>query len=303
MSSMSAITRRDFFKYSAAISAQAAFLASGLARAGDATAAGWPDLAVARGDSPARNCLAALEAMGGLGRFVRAGDRVAIKPNPVGRNRPEDAINTHPDLVAAVIRECVRLGAKDVFVLSHDGARSFAGNGLATAIEQAGGVLRGIEEEAQYREIIVPRGRILRRERVAADLLDADVFINMPIAKHHAGSEVTLSMKNLMGINWDRLRFHRTDLHQCIAELAATVRPNLIIMDANYVLMTNGPAGPGEVRRGRQVIAGTDPVAVDAFTTRAFWGDPLRVRHIRTAYDLGAGEIDLARLAIKEFDA
>jgi uncharacterized protein (DUF362 family) len=261
------------------------------------------DLAVITGDSPAQNCRAAVEALGGLPRFVRPGDRVVIKPNPVGTNPPEDAINTHPELVGALVADCLAVGAAEVLAISHDGMRSFIANGLHQAITENGGSVKAIESVSDYREVIVPRGKILRREMIATDLLDADVFINLPIAKHHAGSEVTLAMKNLMGVNWDRIFYHRTDLHQCIAELAATVPADLTIMDANYVLLTNGPVGPGEVRHGRQVVAGVDPVAVDAFTTRAYWRDPGEIGHIRTAYELGVGEIDLSKLTISEFAA
>ena len=139
-----------------------------------------------------------------------------------------------------------------------------------------------------------------RRVHLAADLIDADVFINMPIAKHHAGSRITVAMKNLMGVNWDRNYFHATDLQQCIADLASAVPHTLVIMDANHVLLTNGPAGPGEVLRARQVVASVDPVAVDAYATRYFGLEADDVPHIRAAYDLGVGEIDLAMLRVKE---
>ena len=261
------------------------------------------DLAVVTGPSPAKNCLKAVDALGGFKRFIRSGDSVVIKPNPVGRNRPERAINTHPDMIRTVITECIQAGAKTVKVVSHDDRRSFIMNGTAEAVEQAGGSWHTLNEESQYRRIVVPRGTILRHELVSADVLDADVFINMPIAKHHAGTAVTLSMKNLMGINWDRIRFHRTDLHQCIAELAATIRQNLIIMDANHVLLTNGPIGPGEVKAAETVIAGVDPVAIDAFVTRLFWQDPAEIPHIRLAHELGVGEIDFSKLSIREIAA
>jgi len=114
---------------------------------------------------------------------------------------------------------------------------------------------------------------------------------------------VTFAMKNLMGVNWDRNRFHRTDLQQTIAELATTVKHSLVIMDANHVLLTNGPGGPGEVRIANQVIAGVDPVAVDAFTTRFFDLEPDDIGHIQQAHELGVGRIDLADMTIKEFEA
>jgi uncharacterized protein (DUF362 family) len=301
-------SRREFLKCTGLLGAQAALVSAGLGCAA-VRRSDWRfatpavDLAVAKGDSPVRNCLAAVEALGGFSRFVREGDFVVVKPNPIGNSPPEAAVNTHPDMVQAVIRECLRAGAEKVVALSHDSHRSMVVNGTAAAVADAGGTLHALEQEEDFREIIVPRGRILRTERIAAELLEADVFINMPIAKHHAGSGVTLAMKNLMGVNWDRVRFHQTDLHRCIAELATVVPHSLIIMDANHVLLTNGPAGPGEVERGRQVIAGVDPVAVDAFTTRAFWHAPERIDHIRIAYELGCGEIDLSKLEIREFAA
>ncbi len=300
-------TRRDFLKYTTVAGANAALFSSGLARAAWARSPirivhSDLDLVVAKGDSPAKNCLAAVEALGGFPKFVHEGDRVVIKPNPIGRNQPEMAINTHPDMIEVVVKECFEAGAKEVLVLSHDPANQFEGNGTTAAVERSGGTVKAIETAEDYREVTVPRGRALRTDMVSSDLLDADVFINMPIAKHHAGSEVTLTMKNLMGVVWDRIRYHRTDLHQCIAEITATVPHTLVIMDANHVLLNNGPGGPGEVLRGRQVIAGVDPVAVDAFTTKAFWRDPGDIRHIRIAHELGVGEMDLAKLTIKEFD-
>jgi uncharacterized protein (DUF362 family) len=304
MKSNGRLTRRQFLRYSALAGAGTAFSSSLALAGGDAMERFFKppvDLAVANGDSPVKNCLSAVEALGGFSRFVRSGDIVAIKPNPIGSSPPEQAINTHPDMIELVVKECFKAGAKDVIVVSHDAERPMTANGTADAVQRAGGTLKPLNDETMYRSIPVPRGRILRNEQVSIDVLDADVFINMPIAKHHAGSEVTLSMKNLMGINWDRIRFHQTDLHQCIAELAAAVPADLIIMDANHVLLTNGPGGPGEVRVGRRVIAGIDPVAVDAFTTRAYWREPEQIGHIQTAFDLGVGEIDLSKLVIKEF--
>jgi uncharacterized protein (DUF362 family) len=300
--------RRDFLRTGLILGAGVAIVPSVLNRAfgaiGVDRAGPMPlDLAVVTGDSPARNCLAALEALGGMPRFVRPGDRVVIKPNPVGQNPPEAAINTHPDMLEVVVKECMRAGAKDVMVISHDEARAFQATGIQTAVERAGGVVKALGSADQFGPVLVPRGRLLRRIDVAKDLLAADVFINMPIAKHHAGSGVTLSLKNLMGVIWDRLQFHRLDLQTCIAELGTAVPQTLVLMDANHVLLSNGPVGPGEVLRARQVIAGCDPVAVDAFTCRSFFRDPAAVGHIRSAYDLGAGEIDLSKLKIKEFAA
>jgi uncharacterized protein (DUF362 family) len=299
-------TRRRFLRDSALF---AATLVSGSAsgalfrdaRADDGSTE-TPDLTIAKGEDPAKNALAAVAALGGFTRFVHPGDKVVIKPNPIGTSPPDRALNTHPDMLEAVVRECLRAGAKEVVALSHDEMRSMEINGTKAAVERAGGRLRALGSMEEFREVLVPRGRVLRRVHLAADILDADVFINMPIAKHHGGSQVTFTMKNLMGVNWDRNYFHATDLQRCIAELATAVPHTLVIMDANHVLLTNGPAGPGEVLRAKQVVASTDPVAVDAYATRFFGIDPGDVGHIRTAYDLGVGEIDLSKLRVREVE-
>jgi len=302
------VTRREFLRYSATAGAGAALATAGLV---PAHALGRDldffqpaiDLAVAKGDSPVRNCLAAIEALGGMGKFVKAGDKVVVKPNPVGDQAPDRAINTHPDMIEAVIKECFRAGAKEVIALSNDQQRWLDANGTTAAVERAGGTVRSVRAREQFREILLPRASIIPRVEIATDVLDADVFINMPIAKHHAGSRVTLAMKNLMGINFNRIVFHQTDLHQCIAELSTAVKHNLVILDANHVLMNNGPAGPGDVMRAQQVVAGVDPVAVDAFATAYFDLEPADIRHIRTAWELGVGEMDLNKLHVEEFKA
>lgn len=300
---MSGLTRRKFLRYSAALGAAAAWPARRVLGEG-ASQRIFPqpdiDLAVITGDDPASNCNAAIEALGGFARFVRPGDRVAVKPNPIGNSPPEAALNTHPDMVAAVVRGCLAAGAARVVVLSHDERRSMELNGTAAAVAGAGGELVALSREDEFREIVVPRGTLLRRTSVAADIVAADVFINMPIAKHHAETEVTLSLKNLMGAVWDRIRLHMTDLHRGIAELGTAIPHTLVVMDANHVLLNNGPAGPGEVRRARQVVAGVDPLAVDAFIARAFFRDAQRIPHLLAAYELGVGEIDLAKLRVRE---
>jgi uncharacterized protein (DUF362 family) len=141
---------------------------------------------------------------------------------------------------------------------------------------------------------------ILRREQVLADLVEADVFINLPVAKHHADTGISVAMKNLMGLNQNPRFFHESDIHQCIAELASAIPHHLVIVDATHVLLTNGPMGPGEVRHAGQVIAGTDPVALDAFVANTHFRGADSYRFLREGYDLGVGEIDPAKLRIRE---
>ncbi|MDM7917482.1 MAG: DUF362 domain-containing protein, partial [Candidatus Eisenbacteria bacterium] len=166
------------------------------------------DLVIARGASPARNVLAAIDALGGMAKFVRPGDRVTIKANPVGNAPPEQAVCTHPEMVGAVVRECLRVGAQRVVVASHDEPRAMQANGTAAAVTREGGILRPLGLAEHFERILVPRGRVLPEVGLAKEVLESDVFINMPIAKHHAATRYTGAMKNLMGIVWDRLHFH-----------------------------------------------------------------------------------------------
>lgn len=299
------VTRRGFLKCAAVVGAQAVLPLAAWPRfsfgASDAKLGGEiPDLVVAQGGDPAKNCLAAVDALGGFSRFVKPGNLVVIKPNPVGRSRPEQAIQTHPAVVEAVVRGCVQAGARKVVVASNDSERDMRLNGTMQAVKNGGGELKADFGAGDYREVLVPRGRILRRERIITDLAEADVFINLPVAKHHADAGMSVSMKNLMGVNQNPRFFHESDLHQCIAELTSAIPHHLVIVDANYVLLTNGPMGPGEVRNAGQVIAGTDPVALDAFVANAFFRGADAYRHIRAAHDLGVGEIDPSRLRIRE---
>ena len=258
-------------------------------------------LAIAKGGDPASNTMRAIQALGGIEKFVKKGDKVAIKPNPATANRSEVASTTNPDVVETVVKMCFRAGASDVVVLSHDAERNFQRDGIGDAASRAGArVLAAISRDL-YRPVDVFRGRLLENVEIIGDLLDADVFINIPIAKHHSATDVTLSMKNLMGINWNRVYFHQNGLHQAIADLSTVAKPDLIVMDANRILLTNGPNGPGQTRDDKMVIAGTDPVAVDAYATTLFNRAPENISHIQYAYELGVGEIDLKKLNIKEF--
>jgi len=271
--------------------------------AGRAEEVAPPGLAVAKGGTPATNCLAAVAALGGFSRFVHPGDKVVIKANVFGIRPPEEAICTHPEMVAAAVKACREAGAAQVLVVSHDPERSFTATGTKVAVEAAGGTCDAIGERGQYREVPVPRGNLLKKELIAIAVLEADVFINMPIVKQSHEVEMSTALKNLMGVNWDRMRFHRTNLNQGIAELTGVVRHDLVIADANHVLLSGGPMGPGEVWKAGQVVAGTDPVAVDAFAARYLKRTPEGIPAVRIAHELGIGSMDLSRLRIVEVTA
>ena len=271
-----------------------------LVRAAESLLTAPPDLAVVTGGDPAGNTRRAIQALGGIGRFVKQGARVAVKPNALTGNLPEVASTTNPEVVETVVRLCLEAGAEDVVVVSHDPERNFERNGLLEAADRAGARVLAANSRDLYRPVTVIRGRLLEDAEIIGEILDADVFINVPIVKHHSATEVTLSMKNLMGINWNRGRFHQYGLHQSIADLNTAIQPDLIVMDANRILLTNGPSGPGQTRDALTVVAGTDPVAMDVFGATLLDRDPMSVGHIRYAYQQGVGEIDLEKLNIEK---
>lgn len=258
------------------------------------------DLAVAKGGDPADNTLKAIQALGGIERFVKKDNKVVLKPNCLAANPPETASTTNPAVMEVVVKMCLQAGASEVVVMSHDPERSFQISGIMETCSAAGARVVAANSRDLYQSVPVLRGRLLRNVEIIKEILDADVFINIPIAKHHGQTEVTLGMKNLMGINWNRRYFHQNGLDQAIADLSTVIRPDLVIMDANRILLTNGPGGPGQTSDERTVIAGTDPVAIDAYTTTLFDRLPEDIEHIRYAYEFGVGEIDLNRLKIKE---
>jgi uncharacterized protein (DUF362 family) len=276
------------------------FSAPTILKAAERTSVATPDLAIARGGDPTTNTREAIKALGGIERFVKKNDKVVVKPNPITPSGPEVAANTNPFVVETFIKMCMEAGAAEVVVVSHDALRNFEGNGIMEAASSAGARVVAAMSRDLYQNVPVLRGKILRDVEIVKEILDADVFINIPIVKHHSQGIVTLSMKNLMGINWDRRFFHQNGLQQCIADLSTVVKTDLIVMDANRILLTNGPSGPGRTRDEKTVIAGTDPVAMDAYGTTLLGRNPSDIGHIRYAHELGIGEIDLSKISVKE---
>jgi uncharacterized protein (DUF362 family) len=266
-------------------------------------------LAVAGGE-PAQAVSLALEALGGIDAFVKQGETVVLKPNVGFPNPPHWGSTTHPQVVVAVAGLCLEAGASKVLVVDHPLRKPelcFRRSGLQDALKGMKGVhLLAPKRKTLYEEVEVPQGRSLHRTRVMRALLDADRWINLPTAKSHSATGVSLGLKNLMGLVWDRATFHRDlDLDQAVADLATILKPSLTIMDAAYALVSAGPGGPGPVERWNRVIAGVDPVAVDAYTVGlgAWYGRRVRpdqVKHLRAARALGLGNTDMNALEIVE---
>lgn len=263
------------------------------------------DLTVAQGTEPTSLLDRGFKALGGIDRFVKKGANVVIKPNFSVPRTPEEAATTNTIMVAALVKMCLAAGAREVKVVdqplnSSTPVLCLERTGIKKAVEEAGGKVftyNGVREA--FRPVNFA-GKTLTNFEYVKDVLDADLFINFPILKHHRGAKLTLGMKNLMGLIWDRRYFHSSDLHQGIAELAAFRKPHLTIMDAIRGITDNGPVGPGPIREYGQVIFGTDQVAIDAYAASLFGMKPQEVGYIRIAAEMGLGQIQWEKLKIQK---
>jgi uncharacterized protein (DUF362 family) len=253
----------------------------------------------------------AVEALGGMGRFVKPGDSVLIKPNASFNFEPERATTTNPEVASAVINLCYEAGASEVIladrVIHTPTSRTVVTNGLKAAAENAGAEFRVLDAFREFQEVPIEGSQVLDDVYVSNLCIDSDVLINLPIFKHHIATGSTIGMKSMMGLIWDRQEFHRRGLEECIADVGLVIQPDLTIVDVTRALMTGGPDGPGEVIEPGQVIAGTDPVAVDVAALsigdslgyRDFQLDGVRNRYINLGIELGLGDGDPDSVASK----
>ncbi|MGZ3604055.1 MAG: DUF362 domain-containing protein, partial [Thermodesulfobacteriota bacterium] len=265
------------------------------------------ELAVISGE-PAAATKKALEAIGGISRFIRKWQRVVLKPNMSFARTPDFSATTHPLVVAAVAQACVEAGAQQVLVLDHTLQRAelcLERTGIPGACKNIPGVhVLALQEKKFFREIKIPQGKVLERADVIKEILEGYAVINIPVAKSHSATGVSLGLKGLMGMIWDRESFHsQYNINQAIADLATVIKPQLTILDATRALATGGPGGPGEVKKPNLIIAGVDPVAVDSYGVSVvpWYGQNFKgrqVEHLLIAHQRGLGKIDIDQLKI-----
>ena len=261
------------------------------------------DLVAVKNGEPDKLLDAAMEALGGMGRFVRPNQTVVVKPNIAWDVEPERAANTNPLLVRRIVEQCRAAGAKTVYVFDNtcdNWRRSYKTSGIEQAVRDAGGTLVSGENERYYQPVKVGGKRLLEAKEHEL-ILESDVFINVPVLKSHGSATLTVSMKNLMGIIWDRRYWHRNDLHQCIADFAAYRRPDLNVVDAYRAMLHNGPRGVSvrDVTEMRSLLVSTNMVTADAAAARLLGLGPDQVDYIRLAAAQGVGRLDLGNLAVK----
>src|ERR1039457_4394702 len=257
----------------------------------------------AQGGEPRALVQKALENLGGIRRFVSRQDVVVIKPNIAWDRTPEQAANTNPEVVAEVVRQCWQAGAKRVIVTDvscNEPRRCFQRSGIQAAARAEGAEVI-LPDPELYREVDLG-GVVLKSWPVFIPFLEADKIINLPIAKHHGLVGVTLGMKNWYGIlGGQRNRLHQ-QIHQSLADLANFMLPTVTLMDCYRILLRNGPTGGNleDVAIKKTMVAGTDPVAIDAYVAKAYWDlDAEHLPYLQMAAARGLGTLDFASLAVK----
>jgi uncharacterized protein (DUF362 family) len=298
--------RRDFLIKGAGLGLAGVMIPhfGGLNAVGLPAEEGQYDIAAIRGGEAVDMFDKAIEALGGMSNFVKAGQKVLVKPNIGWDAPPERAANTNPVLIGRIVKSCLDAGASEVMVFDHtcdQWDRCYRNSEIEKYARDAGAKVSPGNNESFYQQVSVPRGKSLKTTKVHRDLQEADVFINVPVLKHHSSTTVSLAMKNLMGVVWDRGFYHGNDLSQCIADFLTYRKPDLNIIDAYRMMTRNGPRGVSvsDVADLRALIAGKDIVAVDSAATLMFGSKPRDINHIRIAHEMGLGTMELDKLAIK----
>ncbi len=268
-------------------------------------AGSFPDLAVARSGEPEEMVRAAVKALGGMERFVKAGDVVVVKPNIcVAYHSYEYAATTNPWVVGAVVKMALEAGAKRVKVMDFPfggtAEQAYQISGIQEEVRKAGGkmiVMSGIK----FVETDIPVGKDLKTARIFDDALRADVLINVPIAKNHELARLTLGMKNLMGVIYNRPAMH-ANLGQRLADLSTRVKSHLVIVDAVRMLMAHGPTGGNlaDVRKADTIIASPNIVSADSYAATLFGIQPEKLTYVKKGEVMGLGTSNLNELKIEE---
>ena len=312
-------SRRDFIKTGLALGATfslvsrkgllAAEAAASSATASTPTPAAAtprPVLVAVRDGSRSAMLDQALAALGGIETFVKKGQTVLVKPNIGWDVPPERGANTDPELVGHLVKLCLNAGAKSVSVFDNpcdQWQRAYENSGIERAARDAGAIIVDGKDESLYREVEIPGGIKLKRAHVHSLVLDSDVFINVPVLKHHSGALMTAGMKNLMGVIWDRRVYHRDDLHQTIADFLTFKQPTLNVLDAYHPMFRNGPRGLSveDLVEKRTLLASTDIVALDAAAAKLLELQPADVRHVKIGDQMKLGTMNLDQVEIRRF--
>lgn len=268
------------------------------------------DLVAILGGEPEAMFRKAIAEIGGMKNFIRRGDKVVVKPNIGWDKTPDLAANTNPQLVGEIIKQCFHAGAKEVTVFDHtcdDWRKCYTNSGIEQAAKAAGAKVIPAHQESSYKSVSLPKGKSLKSTKVHEAIIDCDKWINVPVLKNHGGAQMTISMKNYMGIIWDRGYFHANDLQQCIADVCTyDKRPVLNVVDAYRLMKTSGPRGrsASDVVLAKGLFISQDIVAADTAAVNFFnqvREMPLsKVEYLAKAQAMHVGSMELDKMNIRK---
>jgi len=265
-------------------------------------------LAIVRGADRQKSVAAALSALGGMKAFVNPGERVLLKVNAAFATPPLLGATTHPDLVARVVELCLQAGAARVDVTDNpinDPASCMALTGIGPAARAAGaGVILPLAE--RFEAYTLPGGRLIRHWPVlCGPLRQADKVIGLAPVKDHHRSGASLTLKNWYGLLGGRRNIFHQQIHAIIVELGLMIKPTLVILDGTRRMLTNGPTGGSldDLKPTHTLIAGTDPVAVDAMGATLLGRTPQQLPYLAMAEKAGLGQVDFKALKPVEVNA
>jgi uncharacterized protein (DUF362 family) len=305
--------RREFLKRSAQYAAvgAASMTVPGMIEA-VYSAEKEPQIVVANG-GPGPATRAAVNAFGGMGRFVKQGDKVVIKPNMSFPNPPDWGTTTHPDVVRELTTMCVEAGASSVLILDNplrSAELCLERSGVRKACTDLPHTqVQGPTNKNFYEEVRIPEGKALTSTMVMKKVLEANVLIAVPVAKSHSATGVSMAIKGMMGLIYDRKDFHlNLDIDVAVVDLCTVLKPKLTIIDASRILSEGGPSGPGKVIPMNKIIASRDMVAADSMAVElgTWYGRKFKaqqVKHIQIANQRGLGNMDISCQTVKEVSA
>ncbi len=264
------------------------------------------DISIVKGSEYFNNTIKAIELLGGIEKFVSNSSKVGVVINSPW-SKP--GTFTNPDIAIAVLKLCKDAGARQIYCLENASEEYWKRSSL---FDEYSNLLSELKNTTSRKTKIISEGIYLKEADVSSELDECDVFINIPIIKNHGGCTITGNLKNMMGLcpHSTNRKLHdpiesysgnKNDyLSQCIADLNLIRKPDLCVADVTESIITNGPAGPGEIVKPQKIIAGTNPVSVDTCGALAIGFETKKIKMLEFAKNHGLGETDLTKLTIKE---
>lgn len=252
-----------------------------------------------------KKCLEIIKANGGFGAGAK---KLALKINAGWNRTPEQGANTHPILIDEFLKGCKKAGIHEVVLPEHscDSAKAtFAKSGIYEVAKKNNAKMIDLSsDKSSFVKVNLDKAVTLKQAEFSKYFLESDVVVNMPVAKHHSCSGLTIAMKNWMGAVKDRGYWHKNNLHQCIADMSTFIKPQWTIIDATRTMMDNGPQGPARVlKTPNMIILSKDQVAADAYTAKTLFPElEASAKYIDLAGKLQAGTIDINKMNVTKFE-